>query len=254
MVTSRATDDNLTGDQEPRTSDIMASPRQPLGQSLGKPTPAKSDTDNSAPAKTASPDDTVSDGMAGGGVSPNGASAGGKEDALANGGLAAGGATVVDGIPALPADTIGSSRSSQPKQPDADQGAGSTAANQSPAGDSPVLSFARPPAAPGVEDQIIAYPAESSVKPAGENPAGPVSAGPGPAGSGPSGPAPAASRSAPAEPPSVSPAAFAWEMPDPPPDSRSSPARTFLRSGTTGKNPPVPQTGSPGRPGQACGG
>ena len=148
MVTSRATDDNLTGDQEPRTSDIMASPRQPLGQSLGKPTPAKSDTANSAPAKTASPDDAVSDGMAGGGVSPNGASAGGKEDALANGGPAAAAATVVDGIPALPADTIGSSRSSQPKEPDADQGAGSTAANQSPAGDSPVLSFARPPAAP----------------------------------------------------------------------------------------------------------
>ena len=259
MVTSRATDDNLTGDQEPRTSDIMASPRQPLGQSLGKPTPAKSDTANSAPAKTASPDDTVSDGMAGGGVSPNGASAGGKEDALANGGLAAAGATVVDGIPALPADTIGSSRSSQPKEPDADQGAGSTAANQSPAGDSPVLSFARPPAAPGVEDQTIAYPAESSVKPAGENPAGPVSAGSGPAGSGPagpgpSGPAPAASRSAPAEPPSVSPAAFAWEMPDPPPDSRSSPARTFLRSGTTGKNPPVPQTGSPDAPGKPAAG
>ena len=179
MVTSRATDDNLTGDQEPRTSDIMASPRQPLGQSLGKPTPAKSDTANSAPAKTATPDDAVSDGMAGGGVSPNGASAGGKEDALANGGPAAAGATVVDGIPALPADTIGSSRSSQPKEPDADQGAGSTAANQSPVGDSPVLSFARPPAAPRVEDQTIAYPAESSVKPAGENPAGPMSAGTG---------------------------------------------------------------------------
>jgi hypothetical protein len=250
VVTSRATDDNLTGDQEPRTSDIRASPRQPLGQSLGKPTPAKSDTANSAPAKTASPDDVVSDGMAGGGVSANGASAGGKEDALANGGPAAAAATVVDGIPALPADTIGSSRSFQPKEPDVDQGAGSTAANQSPAGDSPVLSFARPPAAPRVEDQTIASPAESSVKPAGENPAGPMSAGPGPAGPGPSGPAPAASRSAPAEPSSVSPAAFAWEMPDPPPDSRSSPARTFLRSGTTGKNPPVPQTGSPDAPGK----
>ena len=43
-------------------------------------------------------------------------------------------------------------------------------------------------------------------------------------------------------------------MPDPPPDSRSSPARTFLRSGTTGKNPPVPQTGSPDAPGKPAAG
>jgi len=35
----------------------------------------------------------------------------------------------------------------------------------------------------------------------------------------------------------VPPAAFAWEMPDPPPDSPSSPARAFLRSGVTAKNP-----------------
>jgi Transmembrane domain of unknown function (DUF3566) len=37
------------------------------------------------------------------------------------------------------------------------------------------------------------------------------------------------------------PAAFAWEMPDPPADSPSSPARAFLRSGLTAKNPaPAP--------------
>ena len=42
-----------------------------------------------------------------------------------------------------------------------------------------------------------------------------------------------------AEPASLSPAAFAWEMPDPPPDSRSSPARTFLRSGSATKDPDV---------------
>jgi hypothetical protein len=34
-------------------------------------------------------------------------------------------------------------------------------------------------------------------------------------------------------------------MPDPPPNSRSSPARTFLRSGTTANNPPPPQAGTP---------
>jgi len=36
--------------------------------------------------------------------------------------------------------------------------------------------------------------------------------------------------------PTVSPAAFAWEMPDPPPTSPSSPARTFLRAGTNMKS------------------
>lgn len=42
------------------------------------------------------------------------------------------------------------------------------------------------------------------------------------------------------------PAAFAWEMPDPPPHSPSSPARAFLRSGVTAKNPPParPSAGS----------
>jgi len=54
-----------------------------------------------------------------------------------------------------------------------------------------------------------------------------------------------------AEPPSVSPAAFAWEMPDPPPHSSSSPARTFLRSGATAKNPSAPKAGSSPGAGQA---
>jgi hypothetical protein len=41
------------------------------------------------------------------------------------------------------------------------------------------------------------------------------------------------------------PAAFAWEMPDPPADSPSSPARAFLRSGLTAKNPaPAPAPAS----------
>jgi hypothetical protein len=223
VVTSRATDDNLTDDQDPPTSDIMAQPRQPLGESLGQPTAAK-------PAKTAPPADAVSDGIAAGGVSPNGAPTGGQEDARAHGGPAAADATVVDGIPALPADTIGSPRSTRPAEPEADQAAGN---------------------------------AESAVTPADDDPAGP-----GPSGTAPvSGPSswtgsaapgssavPAGSHPAPADPPSVSPAAFAWEMPDPPPDSRSSPARTFLRSGTTAKIPPAPQAGSPAAPGKPAAG
>jgi len=45
------------------------------------------------------------------------------------------------------------------------------------------------------------------------------------------------------------PAAFAWEMPDPPADSPSSPARAFLRSGLTAKNPPpAPPKTAPSAP------
>jgi Transmembrane domain of unknown function (DUF3566) len=264
MVTSRASDDDLTDDQDPRTSDIMASPRQPLGQSLDKPTPA-----NSAPATTASPADAVSDGTAGGGVSPNGASAGGKDDAPADGGPAAADATVVDGIPALPADIIGASRSSRPTDPDADQATESKAPVQPQTGDAPVLSFGPPVTAPAklaVEDPTIAYPAESAAM-AYDDPTGPVpssSASSGTASSAAvpaSGPvagdgsaAAAGGHPAPADPPSVSPAAFAWGMPDPPPNSHSSPARTFLRSGTTATNPPAPQAAPTASPGTSTAG
>ena len=241
MVTSRATDDNLIDDQDPKTSDIMASPRQPADQAPGKPTPVRSDSATSASARTGSPDDAASDGTAGGGVSPNGAPAGGRGD------VPAADATVVDGIPALPADTIGSSRSSRPKEPDADQAAGSKAADQPATGDSDLPRFGPPPA----DDPTLAYPAETAVKPATNNPAGRVPPGTGPAapwtGSAALGDsaAPAGSRPAPAQSPSVSQAAFTWEMTDPPPNSRSSPARTFLRSGTTAKNPPPPRAGTP---------
>jgi hypothetical protein len=249
VVTSRATDDNLIDDQDPQTSDIMASPRQPTDQAPDQPIPAKPDSATSASARTGSPDDAASDGTAGGGVSPDGAPAGGKEDAPAAN------VTVVDGIPALPADTIGSSRSSRPKGPDADQAAGNKAADQPAAGDSHVPRFGQPPA----DDPTIAYPGESAVKPAGDTSAGRVPSGTAPTGTAPaSGPASwagsaalgnsaaaAGGRPAPAEPPPVSPAAFTWELPDPPPHSPSSPARTFLRSGTTDKNPPAPQAGTP---------
>jgi hypothetical protein len=40
-----------------------------------------------------------------------------------------------------------------------------------------------------------------------------------------------------AEPPAMAPAAFVWDMPDPPPTSPSSPARTFLRADAKAKSP-----------------
>src|SRR6185437_5622514 len=118
-----------------------------------------------APAKPASGDD-ASDGKAGGDVTANGAAAAGEPARPAPVD-----ATLVDGIPALPADTIGPARG-KPKDP-----AGSTgsepAAGNSGTSDSSVFSFGPPSAAaqPAVEDPLIAYPAESAAKPASEAPA-----------------------------------------------------------------------------------
>jgi hypothetical protein len=201
VVTSRASDDNLTDDQGARTSDIMAPPRQSRSKQPAKPAPAAGD-------------ETASDGTAGAGVSPNGTSAGGREEAPANGAATDKARpvvddTVVDSVPALPADTIGSSRAAQP----------------------------------AVEDPAIAYSPTPAMKPGSDDPVAPGA--PSSAGSAATSAsaASAGDRPAQAEPPSVSAAAFAWEMPDPPAHSPSSPARTFLRSGTSARKTPPPTTG-----------
>jgi hypothetical protein len=251
VVTSRASDDNLTDDQDARTSDIMAPPRQSRSKQPAKPAPAASD-------------ETASDGTAGGGVSPNGTPAGGRQEAPANGTATdkarpAADDTVIDGVPALPADTIGSPRAARPKGSDAEQ-APAREKDQPPADHSPAqpsaLSFGPPPSPhpqPAVEEPTIAYSPTPAVKPGSDDrvaPGAPSSAGSAaPTGSaGPSGDRPAQ-----AEPPSVSTAAFAWEMPDPPAHSPSSPARTFLRSGTSARKSPPPTTGPlPGGSGKAA--
>jgi hypothetical protein len=242
VVTSRAAGDDMIGETP---SDLMAPPRR---------TPRKQTADKSARAKTASPDDAASDGTADAGVSPSGTPADGKSDApgkdasangtpAANGGPAAMDATIADGVPALPADTIGSSRGTRPKGSGPNQETvESKAGHQSAAGYSPAFSFGPPPSAsaqPAVEDPTIAYPAESAVMPPGDD--RPTTA---PPGTVPSGGASPSGAGSPAEPTSVSPAAFAWEMPDPPPNSPSSPARTFLRSGLTGKAQAARKTAS----------
>ena len=239
MVTSRASDDNLIDDQGARTSDIMAPPRQSRSK---QPTPASSD-------------ETASDGTAGGGVSPNGTPAAGREEASAYGTVTdkarpAADDTIVDGVPALPADTIGSPRAARSKGPDAEDPAGEK--DQPPEDHSPAqssaLSFATPPSAqpkPAFEDPNIAYSPTPAVTPESDSLATsgtPLSAGSGAlTGSA----ASAGDRPAQADSPSVSPAAFAWEMPDPPAHSPSSPARAFLRSGTSARNSPPPTTGPP---------
>jgi hypothetical protein len=275
-VTSRATGDDLIGDeQDEQPSDIMAPPRR----SPQKPTAAKS-----APAKAVPPDDAASDATPGAGRSANGgpaagngtkdASAKGGKDALPNGSAApakdaarpaVADATIADGVPALPADTIGASRGTKAKGPDPDRETpASKASEPSPVDDSPAFSLGAPPFAP----VPVADPAESAAKPpvddvwtpasartassgtasSGTGPSGTTSSGTAPSGAGPSGRPSPSVPPAPGDPPSVSPAAFAWEMPDPPPNSPSSPARTFLRSGTTAKNPAAPKAASSGNP------
>jgi hypothetical protein len=127
--------------------------------------------------------------------------------------------TLVDGVPALPADTIGSARAAQPA-----------------AGD-PTIAYSPTPAMNSGSDDPVAPGAPSSAGSAGTTGSA----------------ASAGDRPAQAEPPSVSAAAFAWEMPDPPAHSPSSPARTFLRSGTSVRKSPPPTTGPlPGGSGKAA--
>ena len=280
VVTSRSADDDLIGDdQDTRSSDVIAPPRQ----SASTPTAAKS-----ASARTAPADDDASDGTTGGGVSVNGAPAGGNgigetRDASANGGQDASAngspavatpkdtarasavdATLADGVPALPADSIGSSRSTRSKGPDPDRETpDSQASEPSPFDDSPAFSF-EPPARTAPAAWTATDPAESAAKPSDGDasssaPSGPGSSSPGSSSPGssdtmPSGRLSSSVPPASAEPPTLSPAAFAWEMPDPPPNSRSSPARAFLRSGSTAKDPPAPKPASSANPGQTAAG
>ena len=199
VVTSRATGDDLIGDeQDARPSGIVAPPRR---------SPQNPAAANLGPAKSATPDGAASDGTPDAGLSANGApaaengidrtknaSANGGKDALvvANGSPAVkdtarpvADATIVDGVPALPSDSIRASRGATPSEADPDQGtAASKAAEQFLGADSPT------------GPSRTAASGQTSVDAA-----------------------------------AVSAAAFAWEMPDPPAESPSSPARNFLRSG-----------------------
>ena len=224
----------------------MAPPRQARSKQPGQPAPAASD-------------DT-----AGGGVSPNGTPAPGKEEAPAYGTVTdkarpAADDTIVDGVPALPADTIGSSRAARSKGSDAGQDPAGEK-DQPPEDHSPAqssaLSFATPPSAQpksAFEDPNIAYSPTPAVTPGSDSVA--TSGAPSSAGSAAltGSAASAGDRPAQAESSSVSPAAFAWEMPDPPAHSPSSPARAFLRSGTSARKSPPPTTGPlPGGSGTAA--
>jgi len=261
VVTSRAADDDLAGDeQDTRPTGVMAPPRQ----SSRKPTAARS-----ASAGAESPDGAVPEATANRGFPANGVSASGGKDFSANGapvrdpaGPSDVDATIVDGVPALPADTIGAPRGARPEGPGSDQG---TPENT---GDSPGVSFgprpsagAPPSSAPTPGPLLPAADRAAPAKPHRSNsaptaPPGPVSSRPGPSRSGPSGPASSGTlplgRPASADP-SVSPAAFAWETADPSANPPSSPARNFLRSGLAVRDVTA-EDGSPGGSGPAAAG
>lgn len=251
VVTARADGNDLVGDdQDSGVSDIITPPRQKPPQPTA-----------SAPAPAAAQDGSVSDGTPAGGLAVNGAPANGNSgtrSASANGGKdarpAGADATVADGVPALPADTVGSARGAKPKlSEEAADDTFSFSFDPSPSGSSgagkdtgdPALSTA---AGPLWSDDLS--PTVSLETSAPGIPASGISAlGISALGTAPSErPSSAASPSA-AEPPAVSAAAFAWEMPDPPPNSPSSPARTFLRSEAAARNAP-PKT-SPSSPSPA---
>jgi hypothetical protein len=170
--------------------------------------------------------------LANGGSAP--ASAGPASAGTTNGGPAADEKdAVADEVPALPADTIRTSR------------------------DSSSLSFRRSAAAPvapeagdgwtlgndGLSSSIATPEAEPA--PAEEEEPPSISTGTGWPGDGTllgtegSDPSPAASS---ASEPTVSAASFVWETPDPEPTSPSSPARNFLRSSTNAKTSAPPRT------------
>ncbi len=236
VVTTRATGDDLTGnEQDARASDVIAPPRR--SPQATKPAPAKSSTPDGAV-----PDGAASDGTPGAGHPANGAPTAGNgidrtKDASANGAVPNGSSAVKDGAPALPADSIRASRSTKPPGPDPEtETAASKAAEQSPDDDAPTASFGVPSsfsfpsgsagsAADGDPAELAAKPSRADASPsAGQSSAGQSSAGQSSAGQ-------LSAGQSRADLSAVPPAAFAWEMPDPPAESPSSPARNFLRSG-----------------------
>jgi hypothetical protein len=228
-VTTRAGDDDLNGNDvlETQPSDIMAAPRQ---------TPRKPASVTTASQTTALPNGNGSDRTAHGSLATSDAPAG---DTDIDGADEDPDTTVADGVPALPAD-IGSlwGRKVDPDPPgteDEDDG-------------SPVFSFGPPeavsvPVSPAADDWVASesesndWLASESAEPdpPGSLWSSSLSSGSGSSGTGSSGSGSSGGGSSTAELPAVSAAAFAWEMPDPPPDSPSSPARTFLRTGASTK-------------------
>jgi hypothetical protein len=214
VVTSRAGGDDLDvdDDQETRPSDIVAAPRRTARKPVVTTAPPNGNssghTGNGALVTSeALPDDAPA------GDAPVGdaeSAAGPAQQAWTDNGRGAGtDATSADAVPALPGDNLG------PPATDDWMASGSTE------------SFAEP---------FVADPAPAPALPVPPLPVPPLPASPASASPLPSRPEPAS-----AEPSVMPPAAFVWDMPDPPATSPSSPARTFLRADANAKSP-APKT------------
>ncbi len=221
VVTSRPNGEDLDveDDLETRPAGIVAPPRKAPSGSGTTPVPNGSGPDHTPHGVLAASDspaqETGTDGPADGaspGEQPETEQSVNAQDTGAD-------ATIADGVPALPADNLRPSRGSRPKDSSPDPGTG-----QSLADDSPTFSFDRPqaaPVSPGADDWTARPPAESSAEDSSwSTPPSSLSSRRTLSGDG---------------PPPVSPAAFAWEMSDPPSSSPSSPARNFLRGETDTK-------------------
>jgi hypothetical protein len=228
-VTSWAGDD-VDNDEETQASEVIVAPpkrtpRTPAAGAVPVTTaPANGDVaDHKASGAVAASDapasDTAADQVTG---TP---SAVGPAEAADQGGTRGAETDVTrSDIPALPADQIGPARGTRPS------------ARVSPATDIPASgdAAAASSAKPAAEDPSPTLPPSSS-------PFGPTFAGTASVGSSPPG----------NQTPTVSPAAFAWEMPDPPPDSPPSPARSFLTAGANAKSAIASRT--PGMTGPGAG-
>jgi Transmembrane domain of unknown function (DUF3566) len=140
-------------------------------------------------------------------------------------------AAQADPVPAAPANGNGSDRKARGTAATGDAPAGEAAANGVkdvllPAGSTETAT----PGSAGGAGTDATQTAGGSSEVADQSPAADPSP-TAPASTAPSSTAPSST-----EAPIVSPAAFAWDMPDPPPNSPSSPARSFLRTGTTAKS------------------
>jgi len=226
IVTSWAGDD-VDNDEETPASDVIAAPPKRAPR-----TPAAA----AAPVTTPPANGDVADHKANGAVAASDAPASdtaadhvtgtpskvGPAETSGQGG-ARGAETDVTraDIPALPADQIRPARGTR------------SSATVSPATDIPASDDAAASSAkPAAEDPSPTLPPSSS--PFGPTPSGTASVGSSPPGN---------------QTPTVSPAAFAWEMPDPPPDSPPSPGRSFLMGGTNAKSviaSPTPGMTGPG--------
>ena len=234
-VTSRAGNDDLDGDtgQETRSADIVAPKRTsrsaavksastttaPANGNGSEATARGALATSDAPASQATGEPAEVDEPAAIEATGTSAEDGGLAAASENGHGARLDDTFADGVPAFPADTLMPSRSRKLKDPDRN-GAGDQFLDSS----SPAFSFGEPETSPvslGTDDWSIGSSDETHREPSSAD----------------SSPTVSNDASSSAEPSAVSPAAFAWEMPDPPPDSRSSPARSFLRAGASAKSP-----------------